>query len=262
MTNNHVVDDAHQDPGQLRRQDNKYDAKLIGTDQRTDLALLKIEPTEHASRSSSSRDKTPRVGDWVIAVGNPFGLGGTVTAGIVSALGRDIGSGPYDYMQIDAAVNRGNSGGPTFNLEGEVIGVNTAIYCPSGGSVGIAFAIPAETATRGRRRSSRPTARSAAAGSASRSRTSTTTWPPASASTSPRARWSPRSPPTGPAAAPASSPATRSCRSTATKVDDSRDLARKIAGFAPDTKVDVTFWRDGKEQTVEVKLGTFPRQQG
>jgi serine protease Do len=87
-------------------------------------------------------DKTPRVGDWVLAVGNPFGLGGTVTAGIVSALGRDIGSGPYDYMQIDAAVNRGNSGGPTFNLEGEVVGINTAIYSPSGGNVGIAFAVP------------------------------------------------------------------------------------------------------------------------
>ena len=92
-------------------------------------------------------DKTPRVGDWVIAVGNPFGLGGTVTAGIVSAQGRDIGSGPYDYMQIDAAVNRGNSGGPTFNLDGEVVGVNTAIYSPSGGNVGIAFAIPAKTAS-------------------------------------------------------------------------------------------------------------------
>ena len=90
-------------------------------------------------------EKKPRVGDWVLAVGNPFGLGGTVTAGIVSALGRDIGSGPYDYMQIDAAVNRGNSGGPTFNLDGEVIGVNTAIYSPSGGNVGIAFAVPAKT---------------------------------------------------------------------------------------------------------------------
>ena len=91
-------------------------------------------------------DKAPRVGDWVLAVGNPFGLGGTVTAGIVSAQGRDIGSGPYDYIQIDAAVNRGNSGGPTFNLDGEVVGVNTAIFSPSGGNVGIAFAIPATTA--------------------------------------------------------------------------------------------------------------------
>lgn len=92
-------------------------------------------------------DNNVRVGDWVVAVGNPFGLGGTVTAGIVSARGRDIGSGPYDdYLQVDAAVNRGNSGGPTFNLSGEVVGINTAIFSPSGGSVGIAFAIPASTA--------------------------------------------------------------------------------------------------------------------
>ena len=95
----------------------------------------------------NSRETMPRVGDWVIAVGNPFGLGGTVTAGIVSARGRDIGSGPYDdFLQIDAAVNRGNSGGPTFNAKGEVVGVNTAIYSPSGGSVGIGFAIPSEVA--------------------------------------------------------------------------------------------------------------------
>ena len=129
-------------------------------------------------------DKTPRVGDWVLAVGNPFGLGGTVTAGIVSAQGRDIGSGPYDYIQIDAAVNRGNSGGPTFNLEGEVIGVNTAIYSPSGGNVGIAFAIPAKTANEVID-SSRLEAPSAAAGSASRSRTSTRTRRRASVSARP-----------------------------------------------------------------------------
>ena len=111
----------------------------------------------------------------MIAVGNPFGLGGTVTAGIVSAHGRDIGSGPYDYMQIDAAVNRGNSGGPTFNLDGEVVGVNTAIYSPSGGNVGIAFAIPAKTATDVVDAAQELAARSTAAGSASRSRTSTRT---------------------------------------------------------------------------------------
>ena len=108
----------------------------------------------------------------MLAVGNPFGLGGTVTAGIVSAQGRDIGSGPYDYMQIDAAVNRGNSGGPTFNLDGEVVGVNTAIYSPSGGNVGIAFAIPAKTASEVVDAAQDPAARSTAAGSASRSRTS------------------------------------------------------------------------------------------
>ncbi len=143
VTNNHVVDGAAKIQVSFDK-DRKYDAELVGTDQRTDLALLKIKATEKF-QSVKFAAAQPRVGDWVLAVGNPFGLGGTVTAGIVSAQGRDIGSGPYDYMQIDAAVNRGNSGGPSFNLEGEVVGVNTAIYSPSGGNVGIAFAIPAKT---------------------------------------------------------------------------------------------------------------------
>ena len=144
VTNNHVVDKAeHVD---VTTDDGKtYTAKVIGTDDRTDIALIKVEgrsdfPFVHLA------DKPPRIGDWVLAVGNPFGLGGTVTAGIVSARGRDIGAGPYDdFIQIDAAVNKGNSGGPTFDLDGNVIGVNTAIFSPSGGSVGIAFDIPAET---------------------------------------------------------------------------------------------------------------------
>ena len=174
-------------------------------------------------------DKPPRVGDWVVAVGNPFGLGGTVTAGIVSAQGRDIGSGPYDYMQIDAAVNRGNSGGPTFNLDGEVVGVNTAIYSPSGGNVGIAFAVPAKTATRGRRRSSSRAARSAAAGSASRSRTSTRTRPRAWASARPRARSSPRSRRRRPAAEAGLKNGDAILAVNGNKVADSRDLARQIA---------------------------------
>src|SRR5262249_53523226 len=123
----------------------KFIVDLSVSDLRTDVALLKIKASQSFPFVKFA-EKLPRVGDWVVAVGNPFGLGGTVTAGIVSALGRDIGSGPYDYMQIDAAVNRGNSGGPTFNLDGEVAGVNTAIYSPSGGSVGFAFAIPAKTA--------------------------------------------------------------------------------------------------------------------
>ena len=144
VTNNHVVENAIEVT--LTTDDGKtVDAKIIGRDPKTDLALLKTidsGPFPTVSFANTS----PRVGDWVVAVGNPFGLGGTVTAGIVSARGRDIGSGPYDdYLQIDAPVNRGNSGGPTFNLNGEVVGVNTAIYSPSGGSVGIAFAIPSET---------------------------------------------------------------------------------------------------------------------
>jgi serine protease Do len=143
VTNNHVVDKA--ESVQVTADDGKtHTAKVIGTDPRTDLALIKVEggPFPYVKLS----DNSPRIGDWVLAVGNPFGLGGTVTAGIVSARGRDIGASAYDdFIQIDAPVNKGNSGGPTFDTEGNVIGVNTAIFSPSGGSVGIAFAIPADT---------------------------------------------------------------------------------------------------------------------
>jgi serine protease Do len=143
VTNNHVVEKAEN--VQVTTDDGKtHKAKVIGTDPRTDLALIKVEdgPFPYVKLS----DKVPRIGDWVLAVGNPFGLGGTVTAGIVSARGRDIGASAYDdFIQIDAPVNKGNSGGPTFDTDGNVIGVNTAIFSPSGGSVGIAFAIPADT---------------------------------------------------------------------------------------------------------------------
>jgi serine protease Do len=144
VTNNHVVDGA--DTVEVATDDGKtYPAKVIGTDPRTDLALIKVDGRTDFPFAKLS-DKQPRIGDWVLAVGNPFGLGGTVTAGIVSASGRDIGSGPYDdFIQIDAPVNKGNSGGPAFDTHGEVVGVNTAIFSPSGGSVGIAFSIPAST---------------------------------------------------------------------------------------------------------------------
>ncbi len=143
VTNNHVVDKA--ESVQVTTDDGKtHTAKVIGTDPRSDLALIKVEGGSFPYVKLS--DTTPRIGDWVLAVGNPFGLGGTVTAGIVSARGRDIGAGAYDdFIQIDAPVNKGNSGGPTFDTEGNVIGVNTAIFSPSGGSVGIAFAIPSDT---------------------------------------------------------------------------------------------------------------------
>ncbi len=145
ITNNHVVD--HAKSVEIMMSDGKrYKAKVAGTDPKTDLALLKVEGSSDFPYVRFA-PKSPRIGDWVVAMGNPFGLGGTVTAGIVSANGRDIGSGPYDdFIQIDAPINKGNSGGPTFNQNGEVVGVNTAIFSPSGGSVGIAFDIPAETA--------------------------------------------------------------------------------------------------------------------
>ncbi len=145
VTNNHVVDHAKSvqvttDGGTI------YTAKVVGTDPKTDLALIKVDAKNDFPYVQFAAHR-PKVGDWVVAVGNPFGLGGTVTAGIVSAQGRDIGAGPYDdYVQIDAPINKGNSGGPAFDVDGNVIGVNTAIYSPSGGSVGIGFDIPADTA--------------------------------------------------------------------------------------------------------------------
>jgi len=143
VTNNHVVHGA--DKVEVTTDAGKtYTAKVIGTDSRTDIALIKVEGGSDFPFAKFSEGK-PRIGDWVLAVGNPFGLGGTVTAGIVSASGRDIGSGPDDFIQIDAPVNKGNSGGPSFNMQGEVVGVNTAIFSPSGGSVGIGFSIPAST---------------------------------------------------------------------------------------------------------------------
>jgi serine protease Do len=143
VTNFHVVEKA--DNVEVTADDGRiFTAKVIGADQRSDVALVKVESTSNLPFVTFA-DSSPRIGDWVIAVGNPFGLGGTVTAGIVSARDRDIGAGPYDdFLQIDAAVNRGNSGGPTFDVDGNVIGVNTAIVSPTGGSVGIAFAIPAD----------------------------------------------------------------------------------------------------------------------
>jgi serine protease Do len=145
VTNNHVVENAT--TVQVMMDDSKVaDARVVGNDAATDIALLKID---HASglRFVALADTKPRVGDRVVAIGNPFGLGSTVTAGIVSAMDRDIGSSAYgnDFIQIDAPVNRGNSGGPTFDMRGQVIGINTAIFSPSGGSVGIAFDIPATT---------------------------------------------------------------------------------------------------------------------
>lgn len=145
VTNNHVISGSD-DITVMMTTGRKLKAKLIGTDPKTDLAVLKVSGHDFPHVAFGDSDKT-RVGDWVVAVGNPFGLSGTTTAGIVSARGRDIGSGPYDdFIQIDAPINRGNSGGPSFNGRGQVIGVNTAIYSPSGGSVGIGFAIPSNVA--------------------------------------------------------------------------------------------------------------------
>ena len=144
VTNSHVVESARKITVKLSDQ-RELEARLVGADKDTDVALLKVEASNLPTVALGD-DRRLRVGDWVVAVGNPFGLGGTVTAGIVSSIGRDIGNGPYtDYIQIDAPINRGNSGGPTFDIGGRVVGMNTAIYSPSGGSVGIGFAVPATT---------------------------------------------------------------------------------------------------------------------
>jgi len=145
VTNNHVIADADE-INVIMNDGTKIKAELVGVDKKTDLAVLKFKPVKPLVAVKFGDSDKLRLGEWVIAIGNPFSLGGTVTAGIVSARNRDINSGPYDsYIQTDAAINRGNSGGPLFNLDGEVIGVNTLIISPSGGSIGIGFAVPSKT---------------------------------------------------------------------------------------------------------------------
>jgi len=258
VTNNHVIDGASKISVSFDR-DNKFDAELIGTDPRTDVALLKIKTDKPDQKFEHVRfaSKEARVGDWVIAVGNPFGLGGTVTAGIVSAAGRDIGSGPYDYIQIDAAVNRGNSGGPTFNLDGEVIGVNTAIYSPSGGNVGIAFAIPAKTADE-------VVSQLRSKGSVSRGwlgvKIENVSEDTAASLGLPHARGALVNEITagGPAAASQLRAGDAIVSVNGAEIRDSRDLARKVAEFAPGTTVRIEVMRFGKSEIIPVKLGTFP----
>jgi serine protease Do len=260
VTNNHVIDGAGKVQVSFDDQE-KLDADLIGSDPRTDLALLKIKEQSASAKKPwpfvKFAEKQPRVGDWVIAVGNPFGLGGTVTAGIMSAQGRDIGSGPYDYIQIDAAVNRGNSGGPTFNLDGEVIGVNTAIYSPSGGNVGIAFAVPAKTAQDvvNQLKSSGTVSRGWLGVKIQNIDDDTAA---SLGLGEPKGALVTEITPNGPAATSGLKAQDAIMQVNGDRIMDSRDLARKIAEYAPNTTVDVKVWRGNGEQTVKVKLGTFP----
>src|SRR6202043_1695279 len=146
VTNNHVIEDSDQIPVTLN-DGTQLPAKLVGRDTKTDLALLKVAPRKPLPATHFGDSDKARIGDWVIAIGDPFGIGSTVTAGIVSARNRNINAGPYDdFIQTDAPINRGNSGGPLFDMDGNVIGINSQIYTPSGGSVGIGFAIPANLA--------------------------------------------------------------------------------------------------------------------
>ncbi|CAD7046462.1 serine peptidase [Pseudorhizobium halotolerans] len=260
VTNNHVIADGAAytvvlDDG------TELDAKLIGSDSRTDLAVLKVDANREFTYVNFADDTKVRVGDWVVAVGNPFGLGGSVTAGIISARGRDIGSGPYDdYIQIDAAVNRGNSGGPAFNLEGEVIGINTAIFSPSGGNVGIAFAIPASVARdvvtelmkdgkveRGWLGVQiQPVNKDIAESLGLSEAQGALVVAPQEGSPGQKAGIKEGDVITALNGDP---------------IKDARDLARKVAAMNPNAKVDIAIWRDGKSQNLEVTLGNLASEQ-
>ncbi|MGB5213097.1 MAG: Do family serine endopeptidase [Anderseniella sp.] len=256
VTNNHVIKDASE--VSVKFSDGReFDAKVIGTDPKTDLALLKIDSNDKFIPIKFAAD-TPRVGDWVVAVGNPFGLGGTVTTGIISASGRDIGAGPYDdFLQIDAPINRGNSGGPAFNLKGEVVGVNTAIFSPSGGSVGIGFAIPASTAeaiiadlkddgnvTRGWLGVQIQKVSEDIASSIGLDKPSGTLV----------------------AAVTDGSPAEKSGLRTGdtilkvngADIEGPKELSRAVAKLKPGTSVEMTVFRDGKQRDINVSIGEMP----
>ena len=258
VTNNHVID--HATEVSVTMSDGRsLSAAVVGADKKTDLALLKVRDAGTFPFVSFSA-KQPRVGDWVLAVGNPFGLGGTVTAGIVSARGRDIGSGPYDdFLQIDAPVNRGNSGGPTFNTEGEVVGVNTAIFSPSGGSVGIGFAITADV-TRDVVAALRDK------GSVARGWIGVNIQPVSDdiadslglkgtkgALVSDTQKNSPAS-----EAGIKSGDVITAVEGEA--IDSPRDLARKIAAFGPSKRVEIALLRGGAAKTVNLTLGSLPAE--
>ncbi len=260
VTNNHVIADADEITV-IFNDESEYPAKLIGTDSKTDLALLKIDRAEPFPFVNWADSDEVRVGDWMIAIGNPFGLGSTVTAGIVSARGRDIRAGPYDdFFQIDAPINRGNSGGPSFTLDGTVFGVNTAIFSPSGGSVGIGFAIPANLAkpvidslmrsgkvARGwlgvRIQSvSDEIAESLGLAQADGALVASVT-------------------PGGPAADAQILPGDVILEFDGKKIDRMRSLPRLVAETAIGKETAVRLWRKGEEMTLDVVLGELPEDE-
>ena len=256
VTNNHVVEKAK--AVEITTDDGKtYDAKVVGTDPRTDLALIKVDGRSDFPFVKLA-EAAPRIGDWVVAVGNPFGLGGTVTAGIVSARGRDIGSGPYDdFIQIDAPVNKGNSGGPTFDTEGNVIGVNTAIFSSSGGSVGIAFDIPAETVKS-------VVAQLKDKGMVSRGWIGVQIQPVTSEiaeglglkGTEGALVAEPQS--NSPAAKAGILSGDVIAEVNGHAVKDARDLARQIGSMTPGATAKLTVWRKGEEKSFSLTLGKMP----
>ncbi len=259
VTNNHVVD--HAKSVQVTTADGSiYQAKVIGTDPKTDLALIKVDGKNDFPYVQFAQHE-PRVGDWVIAVGNPFGLGGTVTAGIVSAEGRNIGAGPYDdYIQIDAPINKGNSGGPAFDVNGNVIGINTAIFSPSGGSVGIGFDIPADTAQR-------VIAQLKDHGSVTRGWLGVQIQPVTAGIADSLGLKKAEGAIVD--SAQDGSPAAKAGVQTGDvitgvngeAVKNARDLARSIATMQPDSSAKLAILRNGQQQTITVTLGKMPNDQ-
>lgn len=258
VTNYHVVENVTEVSVTL--DDGKeLPATIVGTDKKTDIALLKIKEGgnyPHVDLATS----VPRVGDWVIAVGNPFGLGGTVTAGIISARGRDIGASPYDdFLQIDAPVNRGNSGGPTFNAQGQVVGVNTAIFSPSGGSVGIGFAIPADTVKT-------VVAALKEKGVVARGWIGVQIQPVTQEIADSMGLKSAKGALVAEAqpGSPASEAGIKSgdviLGIDGERIDGPRELAKRVAALGPGKKADLIYWHDGAEKTVSVKLGSLPEE--
>ncbi|MDB5592962.1 Do family serine endopeptidase [Enterovirga sp.] len=258
VTNNHVVERGQ--TVQVTTDDGRtLDAKVIGTDPKSDLALLKVEQAGTYPFVKLAQTP-PRVGDWVVAIGNPFGLGGTVTSGIVSARGRDIGAGPYDdFLQIDAPINRGNSGGPTFNLKGEVVGVNTAIASPSGGSVGLAFAIPSATVQS-------VVTQLRETGTVSRGFLGVQIQPLTKdladglGIARDKGALVNSVQPDTPAAKAGLRAGDVLVSVNGEPVADARDLTRRIAGLRPGSKVEVAYLRDGGERTASVELASLPNR--
>jgi serine protease Do len=256
VTNNHVIDGGSAFTV-LLSDGTEMDAKLIGHDPRTDLAVLKVDSKRKFTYVQFADDSKVRVGDWVVAVGNPFGLGGTVTAGIVSARSRDLGGAYDDYLQVDAAVNRGNSGGPSFNLNGEVVGINTAIFSPNGANAGIAFAIPASVAKD-------VVNKLIKGGDIQRGwlgvKIEPVTQDVADSLGLPQTTGALVNEPQ------AGSPGEKAgikVGDVITAVDGQsvkgpKELARMIGSMDPGKTVDVTLWRDGKSMSVKLTLGTLP----
>jgi serine protease Do len=257
VTNHHVIDKGVE--VQVVTDDGRtLNAKIVGSDARTDVALLKVEEKGEYPFVSFAPGN-PRIGDWVVAVGNPFGLGGTVTSGIVSARGRDIGAGPYDdFLQIDAPVNRGNSGGPSFNLAGEVVGVNTAIASPSGGSVGIAFAIPAATVQQ-------VVAQLKDGGQVARGFLGIQIQPVTPEVADAIGLKEPKGALI--ASLEANGPAVKSglkrgdvvLSVDGESIKDAKDLTRRVGQRQPGAKAELKVWREGKEQALAVTLGRQPQ---